>query len=183
MGRPSHLESNFSFSKEPSKALEELMSCYGTLVLRTAFFYLGDQHLAEDVSQEAFIRAFKNWEKFRGDSSVKTWIIRITINVCHDRLRLRASNEDPIDPYLIRINHDFNLEAEVIKRINNTQILKHVLQLPMHYQEVLYLFYYLDFSTVEIANTTGMPEGTVRGRLHRARKILEEYLKKEGLDT
>jgi RNA polymerase sigma-70 factor, ECF subfamily len=182
MGRPSRKDINSSFSKEPSVALEELMNCYGTLVLRTAYFYLGDRHLAEDISQEAFIRAYRNWKKFRGDSSVKTWIIRITINLCRDRLRLKASNEEPIDPYLMKQNFEFNLEEEVIKRINKTQVLKHVLNLPLHYQEVLYLYYYLDFNTIEISKATEISEGTIRGRLHRARKLLGDQLIKEGLD-
>ncbi|WLD93600.1 sigma-70 family RNA polymerase sigma factor [Alkalihalobacillus sp. AL-G] len=178
----SHDDRIQSFSKEPSKALEKMMDCYGSTILRTAFFYLGDRHLAEDVSQEVFIRAYRNWEKFRGDSSVKTWLIRITINLCRDKMSLKASSEKPTDPFLIDGSSQFSVEEEVLKRINNTDMLKHVLNLPLHYREVLYLFYYLDLSTAEITKAIETPDGTVRGRLHRARKRLEECLKKEGLD-
>lgn len=178
---PSQTDHHSIFSKDPSEALEEMMDRYGSLVLRTAVFYLGDRYLAEDVSQEAFIRAFKNWKKFRGDSSVKTWIVKITINVCRDKVRKKSSKEEPIDPSQVNIQFQFNLEQEVIKRMESTQILKHVLRLPQHYREVLYLYYYLDFNTIEIANTTGTPEGTIRTRLSRARALIADQLKEEDV--
>jgi RNA polymerase sigma-70 factor, ECF subfamily len=181
MGRPSRqiLESNFS--DEPSQAIEEMMDCYGSLVLRTAYFYLKDSHLAEDISQEAFIRAYRSWSKFRGECSVKTWLVKITINLCLDYFRKKASTEIPSDVISEDDWHGSNLEDEVMKRMNSTQILKHVLNLPLHYREVLFLFYYLDLTTIEIASAVGIPEGTVRGRLHRARKLLGEQLEKEGI--
>jgi RNA polymerase sigma-70 factor, ECF subfamily len=181
MGRPSHKDNNPNFSKEPSEAVAEMMDCYGSLVLRTAYFFIGDRYLAEDISQETFIRAFRHWGKFRGDSSVKTWLVKITINLCRDKMRSKAWTEQATEPGLLNGPIHYNLEEDVIKRINKTLILKYVLALPLHYQEVLYLFYYLDFNTSEIAKTTGDPEGTIRGRLHRARKLLGDQLKKEGI--
>src|SRR5690606_34909117 len=141
MGRPSDRDEKDRFSKVPSQALQELMDCYGTIILRTAYFYVKDVHLAEDISQEVFLRAYKNWSKFRGDSSVKTWLVKITVNVSRDKMRPKRAKEEPIDPKTIRKSFDYNLENDVIKRMDNTEILKHVLALPPHYQEVLYLFY------------------------------------------
>lgn len=183
MERPFQENCDQYFSKEPSEALEKLMNDYGSLVLRTAFFYLSDRHLAEDICQEVFIRAFKNWTKFRGDSNVKTWLIRITINVCRDKLGLKAfTSEEPTNPFLLHGKGQSSVEEEVMLRLKNTQILQYIMSLPLHYQEVLYLYYYLDFSTAEISTTTGTPEGTVRGRLHRSRQLLKEHLIKEGLN-
>jgi RNA polymerase sigma-70 factor (ECF subfamily) len=182
MGRPSHNENNLDFSKEPSVAIEEMMDTYGSLVLRTAYFYVSDRHLAEDIGQEVFIRAFRNWTKFRGDSSVKTWLIRITINRCRDYFRLKMSSEKPTEILFREDNFTNSLEEEVLKKMNNTEILRHVLKLPLKYKEVLYLYYYLDFTTVEIAKSTGDPEGSVRGKLHRARKLLGGQLEKEGFN-
>lgn len=79
--------------RDPREVLEMLMMSLGSLVLRTAFFYLGDRHLAEDLSQEVFIRAYKGWQAFRGDSSIRTWLTRITVNLCRDRLRRLGSLE------------------------------------------------------------------------------------------
>ncbi|MGM0883868.1 MAG: sigma-70 family RNA polymerase sigma factor [Bacillota bacterium] len=171
------------FSKDPSAALEQMMTLYGNIVLRTAYFYMNDRHIAEDVSQEVFIRAYRNWSSFRGDSSVKTWLTRITVNVCRDKAGLKMFSEQPTDPGLLDRNQMISVEDEVLKRISNSLIFKHVLELPQPYQEVLYLYYYLDLNTREIAEATAASEGTVRGRLHRARQQLENYLRKEGLSS
>lgn len=181
MGRPTQSDHHSIFPQDPSEALEEMMSCYGSLVLRTAYFYLGDRHLAEDVSQEAFLRAYKNWKKFRGDSSVKTWIIKITINCCHDKRRKKSSKEQPVDTSQFDTPLSFNLEQEVLKKMESTRVLKNMLRLHRRYQEVLYLYYYLDLSTSEIAKTTGTREGTIRTRLHRARSLIAELIREEDL--
>ncbi|MBD2869918.1 sigma-70 family RNA polymerase sigma factor [Paenibacillus sp. IB182493] len=160
-----------------------MMSAYGNIVLRTAYFYMKDRHMAEDISQEVFIRAYRNWSSFRGDSSVKTWLTRITVNLCRDKAGLKMFTEQPTDPGLMERNQTVSVEEEVLKRMSNSLIFKHVLKLTQQSQEVLYLYYYLDMSTREIAEATAVPEGTIRGRLHRARAQLEDYLRKEGLGS
>ena len=182
MGRPSRQNCETSFSDEPVLAIEEMMELYGSLIIRTAYFYVNDRFLAEDISQEVFIRAFRNWAKFRGESTVKTWLIKITINLCRDHSRKKIVVEPPIELGGEKINNEYNLEMEVLKRINSTEILKNVLTLPLHYREALFLYYYLDLNTLEIASASGIPEGTIRGRLHRARKLLKEQLEREGLN-
>jgi RNA polymerase sigma-70 factor, ECF subfamily len=167
---------------EPSSALEMMMAQYGTAVLRTAYFYLGDRHLAEDVSQEVFIRAYFKWASFRGESSVKTWLTAITVNLCRDKMGVKGYSEQPTDPSILERIQPISVEEEAMTRLSNTAILQHVLKLPLHYQEVLYLYYYLELTTREIAEATKAPEGTVRGRLHRAREALGKHLREEGLD-
>ncbi|WP_243354579.1 sigma-70 family RNA polymerase sigma factor [Bacillus litorisediminis] len=182
MERPFLEKTDLHFSSNPAEALEQMMDKYGSLVLKTAFFYVKDPYLSEDICQEVFIRAFKNWNQFRGASSVKTWLIRIAINLCKDKIGIKAATaERPTSPFLLQINGYGHVEEEVLQRIKQSEILKHVLELPAHYQEVMYLYYYLDFSTAEISTAIEAPEGTVRGRLHRARQMLKEQLEKEGL--
>jgi RNA polymerase sigma-70 factor (ECF subfamily) len=181
--KPAGQEEKENFSKDPSKALEEIMSRYGTMVLKTAYFYMRDLHIAEDMSQEVFVRAYRNWLSFRGDSSVKTWLTTITRNVCRDKLGLKMSSEEPMEIGLLHEAHDLNVEDVVMRRSGQSVVLKHVLNLPMPYHEVVYLYYYLDLSTRDIANAIKVPEGTIRGRLHRAREMLGDYLREEGLDS
>lgn len=170
-----------SYSDDPARALEQLMDEYGQTVLRSAYFYTGDRHLAEDISQETFLRAYRSWTKFRGDSSVRTWLIKITVNVCRDKLGLKMSSEQPTDPTELQGGRTFHTETEALNRLTQSEILKYVLELEMPYQEVLYMYYYLDLTTREIAEACGMPEGTVRGRLHRARVRLSRLIDKEAL--
>lgn len=167
------------FPKHPDDALEMMMTQYGTTVLRSAYFYTGDRHLAEDMSQEAFLRAYRGWPKFRGTSSVKTWLIKITINVCRDRLGLKMSGEEPTDPQTLETARSFHVEEEALNKLARSELLQHVMKLPMAFQEALYLYYYLDMSTREMAESLALPEGTVRGRLHRAREQLGNLLTRE----
>ncbi len=165
---------------DPAEAVERLMATHGADVLRTAFFYLGDRGRAEDVSQEVFVRAFRGWSRFRGESAVKTWLVRITLNLCRDRMRGRAAHETPADPVALDRASPLDLEAEALARLERTAILKEVLALPWPYQEVIYLYYYLDLDVRETARAMDVPEGTVRTRLHRARALLKDRLEKEG---
>lgn len=167
------------YPEQPNEALEMMMKHYGTAVLRSAFFYTGDRHLAEDMSQEAFLRAYRSWGKFRGSSSVKTWLMKITINVCRDRLGLKMSGEEPTDPQTLTTSRVVHVEDEALRKLERSEILRYVMMLPLTHQEVLYLYYYLELSTREIADSLSVPEGTVRGRLHRAREQLGALLNRE----
>lgn len=166
-------------SQDPAQALEQLMDRYGATVMRTAFFYTGDRHLAEDISQEVFLRAYRRWSTFRGESSVKTWLTAIAVNVCRDKVGVRMYSEQPTDPSRLERGRTIGVEEEALRRLEQSEVLQHVLRLPMAYQETLYLYYYLDLNTREIAEATATPEGTVRGRLHRAREALAREMTKE----
>lgn len=180
---PAGLKTKESFSQDPTQALEQLMESFGAIVMRTAYFYTGDRHLAEDISQEAFLRAYRKWTAFRGDSSVKTWLTTITVNVCRDKMGVRMFTEQPTDPSRMESGRAISVEDEALERLRKSTVLQYLLRLPLPYQEVLYLYYYLDFSTKEIALAVASPEGTVRNRLHRAREALAREIKEGTADV
>lgn len=177
---PAGLKTKESFSQDPALALEQLMEDFGAIVMRTAYFYTGDRHLAEDVSQEVFLRVYRKWTVFRGDSTVKTWLTTITINVCRDKTGVRMFSEQPTDPAKMESGRTISVEEEALERLRKSEVLQYLLRLPLHYQEVLYLYYYLDLSTREIAQAVASPESTVRNKLHRARERLAREMNKEG---
>ena len=74
-------------TEEESFDLESLMRTYGNDVLRMAYSYVKDYDTAEDIFQEVFIKVNANLAAFRGESSIKTWLLRITVNACKDYLK------------------------------------------------------------------------------------------------
>ncbi|WP_308639759.1 RNA polymerase sigma factor [Paenibacillus silvisoli] len=172
-----------SFATDPAQALEQLMESFGAIVLRTAYFYTGDRHLAEDISQDVFLRAYRNWSSFRGDSSVKTWLTTITVNVCRDKTGVRMFTEQPTDPSRMEQGRTISVEEEALDRLEKSEVLQHLLRLSLQHQEVLYLYYYLNLNTREIAGATATPEGTVRNRLHRAREAMAREMNREAMSN
>ncbi|KZL90612.1 sigma-70 family RNA polymerase sigma factor [Clostridium magnum] len=159
--------------------IKRLMDSYGNDVLRVAYLYLKDKHLAEDAFQEVFIKVYKNFDKFKKNSSEKTWIISITMNTCRDILRIswfkkvlmfKDINNDSL------LHSYENIDNKVINRIQNENLLKEVMNLPSKYKEPLILYYYEELSTVDISKMLKIPEGTVRNRLFRARTILKSNI-------
>ena len=161
------------------KKIGQLMNDYGNDVLKIAYLYLKDKYLAEDVFQEVFVKVYKNYNKFKNNSSEKTWIMSITINTCRDMLRiswfkkiymLKDAGDDALkDTYE-------NVDEEVARKIQYEQLLKEVMNLPLKYRETVILYYYEELSTMDISVALKIPEGTVRSRLFRARTILKSNI-------
>lgn len=175
---------------DPTAALEQLMVEYGTKVLHLAFYYLKDRQLAEDVAQEVFIKAYRNWDSFRGDSSPYTWLYKITMNLCRDKARSSWWRKmlPSEDPRTTAGSTGFDSpggpeeqpEEAALKADQREAIMKHVMKLPDAYREVIILYYYNDLSAVEIAEVLGQNENTIKTRLFRGRNMLKEVLMKGG---
>ncbi len=136
--------------------------------------------MADDITQETFIRAFRSLYSFRGESSIKTWLLKIarnrTINYKRSAFfRKIVLMED-------HLNHNLSVpSAESIYFDHQfvDRIWELVLRLPMKLREVILLNAHYQMTIMDIASILGLPEGTVKSRLHRARLKLEEWLKEE----
>lgn len=167
--------SNEKFDIE--KEIERMIDTYGQDVLRVSYMYLKDKQRAEDAFQEVFLKVYQKYESFRNESNEKTWIIRIAINVCKDYLRSswirrvllidRATTEETTP----------GIDSEVIRLDENNYLFSQVLSLPPIFKEVIILYYYQEFDTIEISKILNIAEGTVRSRLHRARESLKNNIK------
>ena len=151
--------------------INRIVTQYHTELLRMAFFYLKDTHLAEDAVQEAFIRVYKYQSQFKGNCSEKTWVTQITINVCKSFLHSSWSKNVDDEEAL----NSITVEDETVK-IDDTVILE-VMKLPAKYKDIILLFYYQDLKIKEISSAFKIPERTVATRLSRAREMLNKKLK------
>ena len=153
--------------------IEELIDQYGDDIFRLCIAYLGDRQLAEDAFQETFLKAWKAQERFRGESSERTWLSSIAVNTCRDMLRsgwfrMRRRSQ-PIDQLL-------DPPSDTPEPLDSP-VRTAVLNLPGRYREVILLYYDQNMKTNEIASLLHLPANTVSTRLRRARMQLKKTLK------
>lgn len=158
-------------------SLENLMREYGNDVLRTAYLYINDMSAAEDIFQEVFIKVNLNLDTFKGESSIKTWIIRITINMCKDYLKSAYQRRVvPVMEFKEDVVVSDNTGIEALKTEAAHTVREAVQGLPEQYKEVVLCVYYQDMSMKEAAEALKIPEGTVKTRLLRAKERLKKSL-------
>ncbi len=168
--------------REKTDRLENWMKLYGADVLHLAYSYVRNFHLAEDLTQDVFLRALTKMESFRGQSSVRTWLLSITANRCKDYLRSWSAKHEISDTSPVeqknKTSHD--IQTEVESKLEQDELWRIVTKLPIKYREVIILCYKRDLSGQETAEVLGLSEQAVRTRLHRARALLKDILEKEG---
>jgi len=170
------------------EAFEELVNRYENKIYRLGLNVTGNPEDAEDVLQEAFLKAFQHLGEFRADSRFYTWLVRIAVNEGLMKLRKRRSDrsvpmEDEVgeDGELIpRELADWKPNPEqIFAQAEIESILRDAAQkLPPTYRTVFLLRDVEDLSTAETASVLNLSEGTVKARLFRARLMLREELSK-----
>lgn len=159
--------------------LENLMNDYGDSIFRMCFLYLRDYQLAEDATQETFIKAFTSYEKFEHKSSEKTWLTRIAINCCKNVMRTRWFRiiKNDIE------EHQHQCSEYVIEDlIEKDGISNAIMKLELDDRKIIILYYYQELPIKDIASIIGISENTANQRLFRARKKLKKYLVEDGYD-
>lgn len=154
--------------------LSKLISEYGDSILRMCCLYLKDYHLAEDVVQETFIQVYNHYDSFRQQSSVRTWIIQIAINLCKNQMRTKWFSMGRSDEFPV-----LSCMEAYDGMLEHTQLITEISRLRPKYREVVLLFYYQELTIREIAVLLGQKESTVKQRLKRAREQLKQALKEE----
>lgn len=165
-------------------AFAQLMKRYEGAVFNLAYRMLGNAHEAEDASQEIFLRVYTNLARFDQERKFSTWLLSIGSNYCIDRLRRRRFAWLTInDTVLTMPSPAKGPERTAIEREERDAVQRALLRLPPAYREVAVLRYWNDLSYEEICQVTGLPESTIKTRLHRARRMLADALRAEGVAT
>ncbi|MGN0505615.1 MAG: sigma-70 family RNA polymerase sigma factor [Lachnospiraceae bacterium] len=154
---------------------------YGNEILRIAYLYVGDYQTAEDIFQEVFLKAYQGYAGFEGKSSVKTWLIRITINSCKDYLKSAWNRRvEMMSEETEQSLHSPDAYEQVEQKIDLKAVQDAVLSLPEQYKEVILCFFYQELSLEETAQVLSVPVGTVKSRLSRAKDKLKMLMKGGG---
>ena len=137
----------------------------------------GDGFLADDLAQEALLKAYLSFERFEGHSRFSTWLFRIAYNCYYDHLR-KSGKEEGWQSLEENPGEAGKVEdaPSVDRKHEHQQLYMAIRQLATHEQAVILLFYMEEKSIKEIMDIMGMPSGTVRSCLSRGRQHLKQYL-------
>ena len=171
------------------EALQQKINNYSSLLYRIAFLQLKNNQDAEDVVQETFYRLVKNRKEFETPEHEKAWLIKVTLNGCRKVWRsawyrhtdIAPAGELPEGglPAGRQGETDGAMEAGILEKERNREIMEAVLKLPRRYREVIHLFYFQQMSVKEIGAATGRKESTITSQLTRGRELLKKNLKEE----
>src|SRR5687768_11401750 len=175
------------------RAFNELVKEYERRIFGLLLRMIGRRDEAEDLAQEVFVQVFKAVGTFRGDSKLSTWIYRIAVNLCKNRVkylkRRRAEAQDEYEALAERspltsgsgvtsgdiARPDHMLEGIQLERV----VHQCIVELDEDFREVLILRDVEDLSYEELCEVTGLPDGTVKSRLHRARAMLKQAVERK----
>lgn len=156
---------------EREQWLEEAMNRWEQSLLRICYAYLGDVALAEDAVQETFLKAWKGYERFRGASSEKTWLMRIAINTCKDVRR---------SAYFRHTDRGISLdqlpEGEVPFTMEDDTLMRAVMDLKPQWKEAVLLCWYQQLTVEEAARALHVSRAMIYSRLRQAKKHLQRDL-------
>lgn len=169
------------------RAFNELVETYEQRVFRLVFRMLGRRDEAEDMAQEVFVQVFKAVGTFRGESKLSTWVYRIAVNLCKNRIKYLARRHEGAQQELEPVAEraplsqakgvtfgDVARPDHMVEGYQMETIVKRcIAEIDPDFREVLVLRDVEDLSYEEIGEITGLPEGTVKSRIHRARGMLK----------
>ncbi len=167
------------------EAYRVLVERYQDRIYNLVYHYVGNHHSAEDISQEAFFKAYMSLDKFRYESRYSTWLYRIAVNKCKDYLKDRRRAELSLEDVPSPVASDFSSHPEgpedgVLRRETAMTVNDCVLLLPLKYREAFLLRHMEDLSYEEMSAILGLPINTLKMRVFRARETLKKLLKRSG---
>lgn len=163
--------------------LLKAMTDYGDYLVRLCYTYVQDWAIAEDLVQDTFVKYYEKMERFREESSVKTYLYRIAINNCHSYLSSwRYKKLQFMDSWSKLMGESVDPESNVVANESDALLVAAIEKLPTKYKDVLLLFHFAELSLKEISETLKMPENTVKTRLRRARQMVGSTLLEGGYE-
>jgi len=162
-----------------SEAWEDLVRLHQEPLFRLAYLLLGDAGEADDVAQEAFIRAYRSLERFDAARPLRPWLLSIAANLARNRRRAAGRYLAALQRWFTEPSAGVSIEERGIQNLESQSLWRAVRRLDFPNQQVIYLRYFLEMSTEEVAETLQVPEGTVKSRLHRALKRLRGVIERD----
>lgn len=158
-----------------SSAFSGIVARWQGPLINLAYRFCADRGRAEEMAQEAFLRAYRGLGKFRGDAAFSTWLFALATNLYCSELRripqrLVALDDapEPADPHSASAAYEAEDRDRAVRQA--------VLALPAKYREALLLYYFHEMDVPQAARSLRLPQGTVKARLYRGRELLRAKL-------
>ena len=171
-------------------SFEELVRRYQRPIAAYVYRMVGDYDAALDLTQEVFIKVYNSLTRYRSEFKFSTWIYKIAHNAAIDHLRRTTTRDQSLTTESDGMQYELPLkslkptpEQESERRERRTEIEAVVSQLPHAYRDLILLRHSHDLSYDEIAEVTGLPLGTVKNRLFRAREMMREHFLQRGITS
>ena len=152
-----------------TERFEALVRRYQRPLIRYAMRFTQDRSMAEEMAQDALVACYRSLRSWRGDSQFSTWLFGLALNVYRSRLRRLRPLLVPLDEAMLV---DGAGERRSAEEQQASLIRRAVAYLPAKYRDALVTFYFREADLAETARLLGVPAGTVKARLHRARRLL-----------
>lgn len=157
------------------EAFAQLVRAYSADAFRTASMVLRNRADVEDVVQEAFLTCYRKLKYFRMESSFKTWLYRIVVNLCYDKLRKMNRESTAFSKLSLNYKTGDGDMSEVENRLDLNEM---IASLSTDQRLVLTLYYGMDLGVKKVAEILGVPVGTVKSRLNSSRNLLKERMER-----
>jgi len=155
-------------------AYETLVSTHEAAVFRLAYLIVGDADAAQDVAQDAFVRAYQQLDRFDPARPFRPWVLHITRNLARNHRRSLARYLAAVQRLFVNVPHTAaSAESEQFQQQEARALWEAIRRLPDQEQEVIYLRFMLALSVRETAEVLNIPPGTVKSRLSRALRRLK----------
>ncbi|WP_342472234.1 sigma-70 family RNA polymerase sigma factor [Metasolibacillus sp. FSL H7-0170] len=156
--------------------LKEIMNLYTESLIRLAYYYVKDRHVAEDIVQEVFIKIYHHPDKYEERGQLQAYLYKMTANKSKDYLRSwsykKVQLQNKIFPSTSKMEPD-----ELVRKDEEAIVAEAILELPLKQREVLIYFYFNEMNIKDIASILSIPESTVKTRLRRSKELLKNKLK------
>lgn len=173
--------------KGDTAAFSELFNIYYQKVLRTAYCIIKDKQFAEDIAQEAFIKVYARIDKLSSAEAFEVWLYRITVNLCTSMFRKTGKfkelqSTELLDEDMQTEGNDNDITGNLVAHKElYIKIMDSIQLLSEKHRVVLTLFYFNNMSIKEIAEVLNSTEGTIKSRLHYAKKEIRKMLSVQGI--
>ncbi|MCM3625758.1 RNA polymerase sigma factor [Paenibacillus glycanilyticus] len=153
---------------------------YSEVVWNYAYILTRDRHLADEIAQDSFVKAYRSFQTFRAEASMKTWLLKITRNTWLTYRRSAFIRKVVLAPFLPDTSSVPSAENQYMNKIAASEMWEIVLQLPAKYREILLLHAHHQLDLQEIAESLGISESACKTRLRRAKQMALKIMNEKG---